>query len=55
MITTYITESLFPDASYSHDSGGEPTTIPELTYEKFKEFHKIYYHFLMYINELSFC
>ena len=44
VITTYMTESLFPDASYSHDSGGEPTTIPELTYEKFKEFHKIYYH-----------
>ena len=44
VITTYITESLFPDASYSKDSGGEPTCIPDLTYEKFKEFHKIYYH-----------
>ena len=44
VISTYLVESLFPNSSYSHDSGGDPTCIPDLTYEKFKEFHKLYYH-----------
>ena len=44
VITTYIAESLFPDSSYHYDSGGNPTCIPDLTYEQFIEFHKFYYH-----------
>ena len=36
--------SLFPDTSYAFESGGEPEHIPDLTYEKFKEFHARYYH-----------
>ena len=36
--------SLFPDTTYGVESGGNPDYIPELTYEKFKEFHKKYYH-----------
>ena len=36
--------SLFPDTSYGVESGGDPEFIPTLTYEKFKEFHKKYYH-----------
>ena len=44
VMTYYIDESLFPDSSYSYDSGGDPICIPDLTYEKLKEFHEIYYH-----------
>ena len=36
--------SLFPDTAYGVESGGNPEFIPSLTYEKFKEFHKKYYH-----------
>jgi len=39
-----ITESLFPDTAYGVESGGDPDIIPELTQEKFIEFHKKYYH-----------
>lgn len=39
-----IQTSLFPDNVYSFDSGGDPDYIPELTYEKFLNFHKQYYH-----------
>lgn len=35
---------LFPDNTYSYESGGEPDFIPELTYEEFLNFHKKYYH-----------
>lgn len=37
-------QSLFPDTTYSFDSGGDPTAIPDLTYEQFKTFHETYYH-----------
>jgi len=36
--------SLFPDNTYSLDSGGDPRKIPGLTYEQFKDFHQNYYH-----------
>ena len=36
--------SLFPDTAYGVESGGNPDFIPTLTYDKFKEFHKKYYH-----------
>ncbi|HUZ18618.1 MAG TPA: insulinase family protein, partial [Spirochaetia bacterium] len=36
--------SLFPDSPYRFDSGGEPESIPDLTYEEFKQFHESYYH-----------
>lgn len=39
-----IKQSLFPDTIYSHESGGDPSVIPDLTYEDFIEFHKKYYH-----------
>lgn len=37
-------KTLFPDNCYGKDSGGDPVHIPELTYEKFLDFHKTYYH-----------
>lgn len=39
-----ILRTLFPDNCYSKDSGGDPTEIPQLTYEKFLNFHRTYYH-----------
>ncbi len=36
--------TLFPDTAYGVESGGNPDFIPTLTYEKFKAFHKKYYH-----------
>lgn len=35
---------LFPDNCYGFESGGDPEHIPELTYEKFINSHKKYYH-----------
>ena len=37
-------QSLFPDTTYGLDSGGKPDKILELTYEQFREFHRLYYH-----------
>jgi Zn-dependent M16 (insulinase) family peptidase len=39
-----IQKSLFPDTTYGFESGGDPIAIPELTQEKFVEFHRKYYH-----------
>lgn len=38
-----IGESLFPDLTYGHNSGGDPKVIPQLTYEQLKAFHATYY------------
>ena len=34
------TAALFPDTSYSNESGGNPENIPELSYEAFLDFHR---------------
>jgi len=39
-----IFESLYPEACYRFESGGDPDAIPELTNEAFTAFHKKYYH-----------
>lgn len=38
-----VMASLFPDSVYSHDSGGDPDHIPELTYEAFIDFYQRHY------------
>ena len=35
---------LYPDSCYTHESGGAPENIPDLTYEDFMNFHRTYYH-----------
>jgi presequence protease len=40
----YIMKALYPETTYSKNSGGEPLNIPDLTYENLKKFHKNYYH-----------
>lgn len=39
-----IDSILYPDNSYGFTSGGDPDCIPDLTYEKFIETHKRFYH-----------
>jgi Zn-dependent M16 (insulinase) family peptidase len=39
-----LLQSLYPDTTYSHNSGGEPLEIPKLTWQDLKAFHSRYYH-----------
>lgn len=39
-----VLKALFPDNTYSCESGGNPSVIPELSQEEFEEFHRKYYH-----------
>jgi Zn-dependent M16 (insulinase) family peptidase len=43
-LSSYLMFSLFPDTQYGFESGGDPDTIPDLSYEDFLSFHKKYYH-----------
>lgn len=36
--------ALYPDTTYSHNSGGQPSDIPSLTYQQLKAFHARHYH-----------
>ena len=44
VLSRYCLNSLYPDTSYSTESGGDPADIPKLTYENFIAFHKKLYH-----------
>ncbi len=35
---------LYPDTTYSNNSGGEPSDIPSLTWQGLRDFHAEYYH-----------
>lgn len=39
-----IYRALYPDNTYSKNSGGDPAHIPDLTYEEYLNFHRRYYH-----------
>lgn len=39
-----VLHSLFPDTTYGFESGGDPVSIPDLTYEEYLDFHRKYYH-----------
>lgn len=39
-----MAHTMHPDGTYSHESGGFPYAVPELTEENFQRFHKRYYH-----------
>lgn len=39
-----VLNALYPDNTYSNESGGDPDNIPDLSYEEFLEFHRKYYH-----------
>ena len=36
--------AMYPDTTYSHNSGGDPAVIPTLTHEQLKRFHQRHYH-----------
>lgn len=44
VLSSQIYRSLFPDNTYSKDSGGNPEYIPKLTYEAYLDFYHKYYH-----------
>lgn len=39
-----LMNALYPDTTYSFNSGGEPSDIPTLTHSQLKAFHARYYH-----------
>ena len=39
-----VLNNLYPDTTYQYESGGDPVAIPDLTQEKFIDFHSRYYH-----------
>ncbi len=39
-----LLNALYPDTTYSNNSGGEPSVIPSLTYQQLKDFHARHYH-----------
>jgi presequence protease len=39
-----IQQEIFSNHPYTHESGGDPLAIVDLTYEDFISFHKTYYH-----------
>ena len=39
-----ILKALYPDTTYSNNSGGDPAVIPSLTYDQLVAFHQKHYH-----------
>jgi presequence protease len=39
-----LKQSLYPDLTYRHISGGDPAHIPDLSFEEWKAFHAYHYH-----------
>ena len=44
LIDHQIAAQLFPDTCYGFNSGGDPAVIPDLTWEKFRETYRRFYH-----------
>ena len=44
ILANTINESIFPDTTYRHVSGGDPEKITDLTYNAFMEAYNKYYH-----------
>ena len=39
-----VYKGIFPDITYGNNSGGEPSAIPNLTWQQLKDFHATHYH-----------
>lgn len=52
-----IQQELFINHPYTHESGGDPLAIVDLTYEDFLAFHKTYYHpsnsYIFYYGDMN--
>lgn len=44
VLDRFTRKVLFPDTCYGFESGGDPSEIPNLSYEEFLDFHRKYYH-----------
>ena len=44
LIERQLLKQLFPDTSYGFSSGGDPECIPDLTWEKYREQYRKFYH-----------
>jgi Zn-dependent M16 (insulinase) family peptidase len=44
VMTRSILNAIYPDTTYSFNSGGDPVEIPKLTHEQLRAFHKHHYH-----------
>lgn len=44
LLQQYSQQSLFPDITYGHDSGGHPEHITDLTWDDFSAFYRRHYH-----------
>jgi Zn-dependent M16 (insulinase) family peptidase len=44
LISRRLNQALFPTTAYGKNSGGEPSDIPNLTWEDLRNFHATYYH-----------
>lgn len=44
VLIRFLLKALYPDTTYSHNSGGDPVVIPSLTYDQLKAFHRRHYH-----------
>jgi Zn-dependent M16 (insulinase) family peptidase len=44
VISDLASQSLFDQGPYSHDSGGDPVHIPDLSYQAFQQFHRDHYN-----------
>ena len=44
IIFRQIFAGMMPESTYSHESGGDPACIPDLSYEDFVAFHRKHYH-----------
>ena len=44
VLVRFLLKALYPDTTYSHNSGGDPVVIPSLTYNQLKAFHRRHYH-----------
>ncbi len=44
LISRRLSRALYPTTTYHHNSGGEPSDIPDLSWQQLRDFHARYYH-----------
>lgn len=44
LLSRRLGRALYPTTTYRHNSGGEPSDIPQLTWQQLRDFHARYYH-----------
>ncbi|SHI78767.1 hypothetical protein SAMN02745165_00878 [Malonomonas rubra DSM 5091] len=44
LLSRRLGRHLYPTTTYRHNSGGEPSDIPDLTWQQLRDFHARYYH-----------